>query len=398
MSFDAFTISAMVDELSDKIVAGRVQDVIDVDAMGLGLEIYADHQRCYLYMSADAMHPRIHLVDKKLRRGLTKPTQLGLLFRRYIEGGIVTQISQPAWERLLEIEVEGRDGVFRIIVELMPRRANLLLVRNGVILDCMNRVGPEDNRYRLSLPNHDYVPPPPIRGQLDPATLSEHDILQLLKSADKDSTQTRRLLPGRILGMSPLLAKEIVYRASGAIQTKAGDTDSASLYAAFQTLVGPLLKRHWRPGTGSQHGVPADFSAFALTHLDWTAYDTLSAAITGYYGAITGIDAYDEAKKPVQAAIDEAKAKLEAKLASLRQGLRDDSELERLKQSGELILAYQYALTDDQRELRAQYDLDAPELAINLNPDLDPLGECQRLFPPLREGEICPASCTRAHS
>ena len=80
MSFDAFTISAMVDELMDTIVGGRVQDVIDVDEMGLGLEIYADHQRRYLYMSADAMNPRIHLVDTKLRRGLTKPTQLGLLF------------------------------------------------------------------------------------------------------------------------------------------------------------------------------------------------------------------------------------------------------------------------------------------------------------------------------
>ena len=180
--------------------------------------------------------------------------------------------------------------------------------------------------------------------------------------------------------MSPLLAKEIVYRATGAVQTKVRDTDSASLYAAFQTLVQPLLNRQWQPGSGSLHRVPEDFSAFPLTHLDWTACDTLSAAITGYFGAITGIDAYNEAKKPVHAAIEEAKAKLKAKLASLRQGLREDSELERLKQSGELILAYQYALEDGQRELRAQYDLDAPELVVKLKPDLDPLENAKDYF------------------
>ncbi len=51
------------------------------------MEIYADRQRRYLYMSA-GIRRRVHVVGEKLRRGLVKPTQLGLLFRRYVEGGI----------------------------------------------------------------------------------------------------------------------------------------------------------------------------------------------------------------------------------------------------------------------------------------------------------------------
>ena len=45
MNFDAFIISALVDELSNTIVDGRVQDVIDVDELGIGLEVYANRAR-----------------------------------------------------------------------------------------------------------------------------------------------------------------------------------------------------------------------------------------------------------------------------------------------------------------------------------------------------------------
>ncbi len=377
---DSFTISALEDELANAIIGGRIQDVIDVDALGIGLEIYANRQRHYLYLSADATQPRLHLVDAKLRRGLNQPTQLGLLLRRYVEGGLLTGLRQPAWERILEFELAGRGGSYRLIAELMPRRANVLLVQNGRILDCLKRVGPAENRYRLSLPNHDYVPPPPIRGQLNPANLSARDLQDLLASADKPSMQARRMLPGSILGMSPLLAREIVFRAEGDPQARVADSDSERLYAAFRDVLAPLLQRRWQPGIGRVLGVPAFCSVFPLTHLDWQETETASAALQAYFGAIAGADAYQEAKKPVQNAINETRAKLRAKIESLRRGLRDDKERQRLKQSGELILAYQYALVLGQRELRAQYDPAGPELLVTLDPGRTPLENAQAYF------------------
>ncbi len=380
MSFDVFTISALLDEFLDTLVGGRIQDVIDVDEMGLGLEIYAQRQRHYLYMSADATQPRVHLMDAKLRRGLTKPTQLGLLFRRYVESGVVTGFSQPAWERLLHIEVAGQEGEVTIIVEPMPRRANVLLVRDGVILDCLKRVGPEENRYRLSLPNHEYVPPPPLRGQLHPAQVTVDDFYQLLERVGKKSAQTRRALTGQILGMSPLLAKEIVFAATGAVDAKVMHTDSAALFGAFQAIAAPLLRREWQPGIGLQDHAAAEFSVFPLSFVEWRASDSISAAITAYFGSIVGKEAYDEAKKPVQVAIEETKIKLSSKLASLRRGLKDQAQLEALKQSGELILAYQYNLQDGQKELKAQYDVAGAELVISLDPKRSPLENAQDYF------------------
>jgi predicted ribosome quality control (RQC) complex YloA/Tae2 family protein len=381
MYLDAFTISALVDEFMDTLVGGRIQDVLDVDQTGIGLEIYANRQRRYLYLSADQQTPRVHLLNDKLRRGLVKPTQLGLLFRRKVEGGIVSHVSQPPWERILQIEVQGPEGDVSIYVEPMERRSNLLLVQDGIILDCMRRVGPDENRYRLSLPAHEYKLPPPQTGKRDPLTLTLEDMRGLFDQNDDPKRKTAQLLASRLLGVSPLLAREVVCRAGGEANQKASEADPVRLLEALKTVVTPLGRRDWQPGiVEGENGVEA-YSVYPIESMaGWHPIESVSDAITAYYGAPVGEDAYRAAKIPVKEAIQEALIKLRAKLASLERSLTDESEREVLKQSGELILAYQYGLQKGQTELRAQYDPDQPELVIKLDPTLTPLENAQAYF------------------
>ncbi len=381
MYLDAFTISALVDEFLDTLVGGRVQDSIDVDHTALGLEIYANHKRHYLYLSADPQTPRVHLVGDKLRRGLVKPTQLGLLFRRYVEGGTITHVSQPPWERIIHIDVEGPEGDVSIIVEPMERRSNLLLVQADVIIDCMRRVGPDENRYRVSLPAHEYVLPPPQLGKRDPLTLTIDDMEEIFQQNPDARLKTPQLLTSRLLGMSPLLAREIVYRASGDVNQKAIDADPDNLFEAMKAVIAPLGQRQWQPGiVETEQGIEV-YSVYPVEHLaGWRSVETVSDALAAYYGAPVGADAYNEAKVPVREAIREAQAKLGAKLASLERSLTDESERELLRQSGELILAYQYGLQPGQKELRAQYDVDAPEVVVSLDPTLSAMENAQRYF------------------
>jgi len=45
MYCDALTVSALVDELHHKLIGGRVQRVLMVDPLTVGLEVYAHRQR-----------------------------------------------------------------------------------------------------------------------------------------------------------------------------------------------------------------------------------------------------------------------------------------------------------------------------------------------------------------
>ncbi len=381
MYLDSLTLSALVDELLDTVAGGRIQDVIDVDSDGIGLEIYAERRRHYLYLSADPMRPRVHLVSEKLRRGLVKPTPLGLVMRRYVEDGLLDHISQPSWERILQFEINGPQGPVSLVIEPMEKRANLIIVQAGNIIDCMRRVGPDENRYRLILPAHDYKLPPPQTGKLDPFKLTLPELQEAFAGNDDPKRKTVQLLASRLLGVSPLLAKEIVHRAGANLNQKAAEADPEKLHQSLSDVIEPLRRREWQPGVVENEGRVEAYSVYPVTHLvGWHPVETLSAAMSAYYGAPVGDDAYDAAKIPVREAIQEAIIKLKARIASLERGLVDDSDRERIKQSGELILAYQYNFQPGQTELKAQYEMDGPELVIKLDPALTPLENAQAYF------------------
>jgi len=378
---DAFTLAALVDEFMDCLVGGRVQDTLAVDETGIGLEIYARHQRQYLYISADNQRPRLHIVPDKLRRGLAKPTQLGLLLRRKVEGGVVVHVSQPPWERIVQIDIEGPEGELALIVEPMERRSNILLVQRGVILDCIRRVGPADNRYRVSLPGQPYIAPPPQTGKLEPGTITVQVLKTILAEAAHTKRNAQQLLSANILAVSPLLAREVLHRAGYAVDAPANAIAADRVWAALNEVFEPLLRRNWEPGVvAGERGIEA-FSVYPLRSMPgWHRVESVSAALTQFYDTPVGQEAYRAAKLPIAEALEEARAKLGAKLASLQRSLTDDSDRERLRQSGELILAYQYAIAPGQTELRASYDADGADLVIALDPMLSAVENAQRYF------------------
>jgi predicted ribosome quality control (RQC) complex YloA/Tae2 family protein len=381
MNLDAFTLSAVADELLDVIIGGRVQDSVAVDETTIGLEIYASHQRHYLVLSADPQMPRIHLAPDKLRRGLPKPSQLGLLFRRMVEGGLIAHVSQPEWERLLILDVQGAEGDVQIIIEPMERRSNLLLVKEGIIQDCLRRVSAQENRVRVSLPNHPYQPPPAQMGKLNPFEVTQTDIGGLFMRNDDPKRKAQQVLTTGILGISPLVGREIVYRSAGSGDAKADDVSVDRVFVEFQTLISPLERREWRVGIAEGERGARAFSVYPLRSIpNWRPLNSISEALAWFYHMPQGADTYNAAKEPIRQALHEAQAKLSAKIASLQKSLTDDAERETLRQSGELILAYQYALIAGQTELRAVYDEATPELVIALDSSLTPLENAQRYF------------------
>jgi predicted ribosome quality control (RQC) complex YloA/Tae2 family protein len=146
-------------------------------------------------------------------------------------------------------------------------------------------------------------------------------------------------------------------------------------------VVAPLLARAWQPGIAEdEQGVQA-YSVYPLTVLPgWHPTESVSAAISAFYGGAVGPDAYHAAKEPARAALHEAHGKVRARLASLQRSLTDDAERERLRTAGELVLAYQYAVTPKQTALEVLLDEGQPPVVIALDPTLTPVENAQRYF------------------
>jgi predicted ribosome quality control (RQC) complex YloA/Tae2 family protein len=379
MNFDVFTLAAVTAELNNLLHGGRVQDTLELGDDAIGLEIYGSHARRYLLISAHPQEARLHLVPERVRRGVENHSPLGLMLRRYLEGSRFMSATQPAWERVVYLTFTGAEGEFTLIAEPMERRGNLLLVQNGQILDCVRRVGADENRVRVSLPAHPYVPPPPQTFKRAPTLLT---LTLLADMLDNDPAKLAwRLLTEKLLGFSPMLAKEAVFRAMSRFDCRAEDCSARALFTEIQGLISALDRGQFAPYICAQDGQVSAYAAYEITHLpNAQPAESISAALSAFYGAPVGEEAYANAKKPVQAQLDEALEKVSRRLEALKRSQRDETERDRLRHSGELILAYHYQIERGQTTLSAQYDFDAPPLEIALDPTLTPLENAQHYF------------------
>lgn len=380
MGIDSFTTTALVDEFNALLSEGRIQDTLQIDEVSFGFEIYANQERRYLLLSADNEHPRAMIAPDKLRRGVEKTSTLGLLLRNRVEGMRLNSVEQPPWERIIIFNLSSADSEMQLIIEMIERRANIILVQDGVILECARRVSGKDNRYRVLLPKHDYIPPPPLTGKIEPDSLNAM-LLDGIMRRYPDEKAWQALVKG-VLGFSPVLAKEIVFRATHDLNTTAIDINPYQLNAALAAILPPLLRHQWQAGVGlNKAGAPEQLTVYPLTHLDeWQSAESVSAALNMYHGELSGAAVYEAAKFAVREQLDNAQNRVARKLGSLQKQLVGDSQVEHLRQSGELLLAYQYTMQKGQTLLEAQYDPEGEPLKIKVNPKLTPLENAQSYF------------------
>ncbi|HLL51501.1 MAG TPA: NFACT family protein, partial [Thermomicrobiales bacterium] len=289
--YDMLTIAAVTDELNATIESGRIQRIGLVDQRTIAAEIYTGGQRHYVIASADDRHPRLRLAPDMPSLDSALVTPFGLLLRKHVRGGIILGIDQPPLERLVRLSIakrliplktrtgasesydalvevgaddadgaddegdvdEAREGVdlrhVALYVELMGRHSNLILVDDdGRIMESAKRVTPDMSRVRQVLPRLPYVPPPPP-DRLDPCAITPANAMRLLENLPPRAELVRSLVSS-YRGMSPAMAREIVFRVTGTSDARLDDMSAnlaASLAHETLALLEPLRTSAWSP-------------------------------------------------------------------------------------------------------------------------------------------------------
>ncbi len=388
MYFDALTMACVVGELRRTILNGRVQKVLLPDNLSVSLEIYAQRQRHYLLASAHAELGRLLLTLEKPRRGMEKETGLLLLLRKYARGAIVSAIEQPPFERVVRLEFDHPEwGCSELVVELMGRHSNIMLVdAAGRVLDAVKRVGPQLSSRRPILPGQPYTPPPP-QAKLPPSDLTEHRLRQILADQEPGTPMWRALVAG-LKGMSPLLAREIAFRALGHPRATIAQVKRLTpLLDAIGELLAPLSDDRWQPTLVYEGDQPVVYAPYPLTHRgELVPVPSMSQAIEAYTGAVATADPYAGAKRSLREALAAARARLERRHEALERSWHQSAEADRWRRSGEWILAYAHTIEPGQAELVAD-TLDGEVLIIPLEPDLPAVANAQVYFDRYRKAQ-----------
>jgi len=369
--FDAVALSAVTAELNEKILRGRVQDVVQLDALAFGFEIYAQHTRHYLYLTAHPDDARVHIVSQKLRGSGTESAPLLLLLRKYARDAFVHAIEQLPHERVLKIQLDhATEGITTLVVETIGKYSNIILLdADDVVIDAVKRVGAEINRARVILPRHAYAPPPP-QAKLDPDTLDAAELVRVL--ANHAGAPLRQVLVQTIAGVSPLFAREIEFRVTGKTSALCAPTHAQEL----GEILRKLSHAPYSPSIALEDDEPAAFAPYLLTQSpNYQTFDSISTAIEAFFGAT---ESYAAVKEPLRAQIADARDRLARKRDALAESLPHVEDVERLRVSGEMILAHAHEIMRGQEMLRAETA--TGKLEIALKPQLSVVENAQKFF------------------
>jgi predicted ribosome quality control (RQC) complex YloA/Tae2 family protein len=435
MHFDAITLAAVADEWRTLLIGARIDTIIQPTEYSIALQCYASStqgqsgQNRWLYLSAHPQMARVHLTALKPSRMASEPPAFVMLLRKYLEGSRIQSISQPRWERVLEIVAgyrsgsESEQGVrYRLIIEIMGRISNIILCdEQGLILGSLKHVGSDINRYRVIAPNVQYVPPPPqqrtFAGQtlprLEPTTItaSQLAILATEEPAEPPASPTKKgraraqepqklwqLLTRNLLGFSPLLAREAVYRATSDAESALEVSENTWEELAWNTreLANLYDSRTWQPQLVerleteglSASAIPIAFAPYMLEQyaelpgMRIRTSPSINALIDEYYAGAEWRDAMESVRSPIRKVLQTQRERTRRKAQLLQQELAATEEANTYRLQAELLLAYQHEIQQGQTSATVQnfFDGEALEVTIPLDPRFDAVGNANRLF------------------
>jgi predicted ribosome quality control (RQC) complex YloA/Tae2 family protein len=418
--YDVLTTAAMMDELREHVLDGRVQKLGMVDPVTIAAEIYANGRRRALVASADAENPRLYLASALPSFDTAIVTPFSLQLRKYVRGGFVIEVAQPPLERVIELtiarrlpdaakkrgaghveddmeeggdeDIWGREDVVRtrLVIEIMGRHSNLILVdEDGLVMESAKRVTPTMSRVRPVLPKREYVAPPPP-DKPDPRRATGPGV-ELALASSKPSQKLAQALVGGFRAVSPVMGREVAFGATGSVDTPVGapgGLNTQGIARELRRLFEPMVLGGWEPSIYRRDGAFAEYAAVPLAHLaashDEERVDSISEAVEAALDT-EGEEApqnHGQLRQRLRSRIGDARARLESRLRSLRDQQRRAEEADRLRHAGETIYAWMWMIEPGQEVLQVE-----GEEPIALDPALDANANAQAYFERYRKAQ-----------
>ena len=374
MAFDAFFLTAVLEDLRQRITGARVEKIHQPARDTVLMHLKTREGREKLLFAPNPAAPRLHLTASTPENPDTPP-MFCMLLRKHLSGARLVEITQPDMERCAVFSFECTDEMGdrvqkKLVAELMGRTCNLyLLGADGRILDCMRRIGLDETSHRPALPGMFYQLPDPVAKQ-DPRTA---DFAKILETPGADGISDR--LMDTLGGLSPLVCREAAAYATGEPDARLEGRDlpqvAAKLEKFFHThLTDPKPYYYQDPG-----GKPKQF-AFCPVTLYGPCRQAASFAevMDLFYVARQKREMMEQKSQSLRKTVQNLCNRLQRKMALQEKELQETYDRERLRQLGDILTANLHRMRKGQTTVTVEdfYDENMASIEVPLSPTLSP--------------------------
>ena len=316
---------------------------------------------------------RMHFTENKFENPEVPPN-FCMLLRKHLSAARLVEVNQTGMERVAELVFsasnEMKDIVtLKLICELIGNGSNVVLVKDGRIIDALRRSDVETAQ-RFILPGAVYEYPP-SQNKVNPLDCDAQTVLRDIKN---DDFLTKKLLSA-FDGFSPLICREIEYK-----------LNSKSLAEGFEEIKNDLEKGKKAYLVLRPDKTPLDFSYTKINQYgkdyENREFDSFSEVLDAFFTAKDTALRTNAAAHDIIRLLNNIKQRTEKKLGIRLNELKSCENRERLRIYGELLKANLHLIKNGSNVARVPnyYDENMAEISIPLNPAISPAKNAERYF------------------
>ncbi len=375
MAFDGIMMTMVRREMSDALIGSRVSQIYQParDELVFAFRTREGSRKVLVRLSDS---PRVHISSCSIENPPVPP-MLCMLLRKRLGGARLEDITQPQNERVLCLHFEavneiGDREMLKLYIEIMGRYSNAVLTDGeDRVIDTVKRIDFSESEQRVLLPKLPYELP----QMQDKLWIEESSVDAICERIEVTGGDDRAVLH-TIQGVSPMIAREIVYRAADSNM----QTQVSWLKALVEEGVGePTL-------VYKADGSPMDFCFMDIRQYEGALpvkrFDSYSELLDTFFSDRDRIARMRAKSNDLNKLLSNTIDRLSRKINLQRADLKKCADREQLRIKGDLLQANLYRIERGSTAVTVDnfYAEDNAPMTITLNPTISPAMNAQRFY------------------
>lgn len=389
MAFDAGMVSAIVYELQSRIVGARVEKVTQPERDEIVLLLHLGRENMRLSLSSGTNNPHFNITSAVKENPMTPP-MFCMLLRKHLTGARILGVTQLGFERAVEFAFSSYDEMgFEttkyLVTETMGKYSNVILLNaEKKVISALKIIDLATSNVRQILPGFTYELPPEQK-KLSPLNATKEQFMEAYTTAGNAAAD--KFILGSFYGFAAIVAREIAYRATGAVDTPICECDAERLWEELSRVVSAIKDGAYEPWLVSDaKGKPVEYLFFEPIEygadFETRKLDNFGELLDEYFSRRDKAERIRTRTADIFRLLTNAEARLEKKLALQKQDLLACADKEKNKLWGDLITGNIYRLSRGMEVavLENYYDDECPTVEIPLDKRLTPQQNAQKYY------------------
>lgn len=394
MPFDAGVMAAVVKQLKDTVIGARVDKIYQPERDEIILSVRTAGESKKLLLSACAGNSRVSFC-KADRENPMQPPMFCMLLRKHLSGAHILDVQQIGFDRAVEIKLTSADemgysSVKYLVCEIMGTYSNVIFLdEKRRILGVLHPISLSTTNKRQVLVGFEYENPPKQEGKTDALDVDKETFLSKIQNdvSNGFTGAADKYLISNYAGLSPLTAREIVYRATKQTNTPLCDCDADKMWFYFDSIYGGVKNGVFNPCLVTDtKGKVIDFSFCEIRQYGTggvvTGFDDISELLDAFYFERDKQERVKHRGQDILRLLTNASTRITKKTALQRESLAESAQKEEFKRFGDIITANIYLLKKGQTsaELVDYYDENTPTVTVKLDERMTPAQNAQYYY------------------